>query len=713
MQQSCNLSAMTRRLPTALPLLPALLYSAFAQGQEADAAPADATVLKTIEVSDTATPGARRIEPAVELDGAALTAKAAATLGETLADTLGVANSTFGPNVGLPLIRGQHGARTRVLIGGVGTHDAAAMSPDHGVTVEPLLAESIRVVKGPAVVRHGGGAIGGAVEIEDRRIPDTLPGRPGGAVQARYNANSRQRAAAAELLGGSGVLAWHVDAHARRSDDIAIPGRAIDEAAIIRQFGLVNGRNTDGRVDNTDAHSRGGSVGASLVGTHGHLGVALSRFEDDYGIPPGPAHSHGGGVPATGDAVRIDLGQQRFDVGGRLDTPWAWMKGITLRYGDSRYRHDEVVNGSPQTRFLNDVREARLEMEHALHAHLSGTLGFTGMTRDFSALGLEAFVPETAVESRALYLIETLDIAPWQVQLGARRERVEFDPQPQKTVFGPTVPMPSRDYAPASFSAALRHAHAGGAITLTHWLARRAPDVQELYALGPHLATRTFDTGASALGLETLRGWDIGLEHRAGPFDVRANVYRYRAENYIYQRNAGLFWDTEEELFKARCATLDLCLPVMRYAQQAGRFSGHEFEVGWTFDSSLLQKPRVALFGDAVRGRFDDGTDVPRLPPRRWGLAFQTGWQAWHGQLRLTRAAAQNRPGENETPTRRYTRIDLELRRVVPLLAGLTGELYVNARNLTDAEIRNSTSFLRNYASEPGRAIEAALRVDF
>jgi len=58
-------------------------------------------------------------------------------------------------------------------------------------------------------------------------------------------------------------------------------------------------------------------------------------------------------------------------------------------------------------------------------------------------------------------------------------------------------------------------------------------------------------------------------------------------------------------------------------------------------------------------------------------------------------------------------RADLELRRVVSLPADLAGELYFNVRNLTNAEIRNSTSFLRNYASEPGRAVELALRVDF
>lgn len=671
------------------------------------------TVLETVTVSaGREVDEAPRLEPSIRLEGTDLTARSAATLGETLGDELGVANSTFGPNVGLPLIRGQHGARTRVLLNGVGTHDAAAISPDHGVTVEPLLAEAIRVVKGPATIRHGGGAIGGAVEIRDRRIPDALPEAVGGAVQTRYADNARQRAGVAEVLGAAGPIAWHVDAHARRSADIAVPGRAIDEAAITRQFGLVNGRNTDGYVANTDARSRGGSVGASVIGAHGHLGASVSRFENDYGIPPGAAHSHGGALAAV-ENVRIGLGQTRFDVEGRLERPGAVLSALKFRFGDSRYVHDERVDGVAHTRFRNDVREARLELEHEPHARLSGALGLTGLTRDFSALGYEAFVPETAIDAQAVYLVETLHAAPWEFQLGARRERVRFDPEPQKTVFGTTVPMPERDYSPTSLSAALKHAHPGGSVTLTHWLARRAPDVQELYALGPHLATRTFDVGASGLDIETLHGWNLGLEHRAGAFDVRADLYRYDAQDYIYQRNLGIFWDTDEELFKARCATLDLCLPAMRYEQQDARFRGYELEIGWSPDVDGLQKPRIALFGDAVRGRFDGGQDVPRLPPRRIGLAFEAGWGEWHGRLRLTRAHAQNRPGENETATRGYTRVDVGLRRAIPLAAGLAGELYLNLRNATNAEIRNSTSFLRNYASEPGRSVEAALRVDF
>ncbi|KAG1078418.1 hypothetical protein G6F40_016715 [Rhizopus arrhizus] len=53
--------------------------------------------------------------------------------------------------------------------------DASSISPDHAVTVEPLLAERIEVLRGPATLLYGGGAIGGVVNVVDKTIPTAVP----------------------------------------------------------------------------------------------------------------------------------------------------------------------------------------------------------------------------------------------------------------------------------------------------------------------------------------------------------------------------------------------------------------------------------------------------------------------------------------------------------------------------------------------------------
>ena len=55
------------------------------------------------------------IAPAQQLSGAALAQRQGSTLGETLDNLPGIANSSFGPNVGRPVIRGQEGDRVRIL----------------------------------------------------------------------------------------------------------------------------------------------------------------------------------------------------------------------------------------------------------------------------------------------------------------------------------------------------------------------------------------------------------------------------------------------------------------------------------------------------------------------------------------------------------------------------------------------------------------------
>ena len=53
--------------------------------------------------------------------------------------------------------------------------DASGLSADHAVSVEPLLAEGIEILRGPSTLLYGGGAIGGVINVLDNRIPDSVP----------------------------------------------------------------------------------------------------------------------------------------------------------------------------------------------------------------------------------------------------------------------------------------------------------------------------------------------------------------------------------------------------------------------------------------------------------------------------------------------------------------------------------------------------------
>ncbi|MGB1192253.1 MAG: TonB-dependent receptor plug domain-containing protein, partial [Pseudomonadales bacterium] len=77
-----------------------------------------------------------------KLSGDELTTKMGATLGETLANEPGVHNASYGPGVGLPVLRGLSGVRIRLSEDGIGAWDASSISPDHATAIEPAIAES-------------------------------------------------------------------------------------------------------------------------------------------------------------------------------------------------------------------------------------------------------------------------------------------------------------------------------------------------------------------------------------------------------------------------------------------------------------------------------------------------------------------------------------------------------------------------------------------
>ena len=683
-------------------------------------------ILEEVEIKSTREKSDQSLEPSSTLGREELLKKGASTLGATLQDELGVANSTFGPNVGIPLIRGQHGPRTRVMVNGIGSHDLSSMSPDHGTSVESLLAKEVRVLRGPAAIRNGGGAIGGAIEISDGRIPERMPKETIMNSQLRYNTNHDERALVSEIETGFKSLAFHADVHGRSSNDIHIPGEAIDQQALEQIFYSRSPANTHGYTANTHAKSYGGSVGTTLFTENLDLGISFSQYANQYGIPLGPPHSHGGTTIEAPEAVGIDMRQQRVNFKGQLYFDSKWLENLVLRVGKTDYIHHELSNGTKQTTFKNDVVESRLELNHHLHESIKGTLGLHDIHRDFSAIGLEAFVPLSHIRTTGFYLVETLDLSPWQFELGLRKEQNRIEASQQRMWFSPTVsriiPASEQTSSPESFSFAIQRKYDTGSITLNRWIARRAPDIQEMAAFGPHLATRTYDIGSRNLDIETLDGWDLKLQQSLGKLDTQLSVFQYQAKNYIYQQNAGTVYSGP--YFRPQppgtCTNPADCLTLMRYSQQDAEFHGYEFQSTLPLELPHLDQFKVGIFADQVRGMLEDETHVPRLAPARYGFFIHAGKSSWQSEFRVTRGRDQKRTGtiiqptgtELEPGTDSYLKLDWYLKRPFKY-DHFKGDFFMNARNITNAEIRNSTSFLRYYTPELGRNIEVGMRLEF
>ena len=178
------------------------------------AARADDTALAPVTVSASAlTLGSDQMStPASVLAGEELVRRRAATLGETLSGEPGMAASHFGAGASRPIIRGMDGPRVKLLSDGSEIMDASMISPDHAVAIEPMLSEQIEVLRGPSALAYGGGAIGGVVNMLDKRVPTAVPERGAeGSVELRADSVASGVAGAFEVTAGSGNLAFHAE----------------------------------------------------------------------------------------------------------------------------------------------------------------------------------------------------------------------------------------------------------------------------------------------------------------------------------------------------------------------------------------------------------------------------------------------------------------------------------------------------------------------
>ncbi|HCO46647.1 MAG TPA: TonB-dependent receptor, partial [Erythrobacter sp.] len=103
------------------------------------------------------------------VEGEELQRNLAGQIGDVLDSQPGVSASGFAPGASRPILRGFSGERVKVLIDGIGAIDASNTSDDHAVSIDPLTAERIEVLRGPAVLLFGSQAIGGAVNVIDKR----------------------------------------------------------------------------------------------------------------------------------------------------------------------------------------------------------------------------------------------------------------------------------------------------------------------------------------------------------------------------------------------------------------------------------------------------------------------------------------------------------------------------------------------------------------
>jgi iron complex outermembrane receptor protein len=625
-------------------------------------------------------------QPTAVLSGEELLRSRGTSVGETLAAVAGVSATYFGPQASRPVIRGQSGERVQVTEDGADSLDVAALSADHAVTIDPLLAERVEVLRGPATLLYGNGAAGGLVNVLVQRVPEQSFEGLEGAAEIRGDSALGERAAALRLDGGVEGWSMHGDAYARDTDDVEVARYALSRRS--RESGEFSEEEIDasrGRLANSASRLRGGALGVSRVGEAGFAGFAVSRFDTRYGIPG----------PEAG--VSIDLQQTRFDFNSDWHDPVPGVGSAHLRASFNRYEHAELEpDGEVGTQFDQDGLSLRLAVDTESPSGWRGSFGLQYRDVDFDAVGEEAFVPASVTRNFGVFGYEERAFGPVTVELGARLERQEITSEVVDSDY---------DSSRGSFAGGLVWKFAEGwSSALNATSTRRHPTATELFADGPHLAVQRFEIGDAGLRPEKAMTLDLSLRHRSERWSMSLTGFRSDYDDYIHVELTG---EIEDDL------------PVALYRQRDAEFSGFELEVelpGVNIGGGALNTRLVA---DAVRASFANGDDLPQIPPWRTGVELRYAFASWSAGISAHRFAKQDRVAENELPTDGYTMLGADATwRIALRSAGGAREereflMYLRADNLLDEDARRHTSSLKEFAPLPGRTLGAGVRLQF
>jgi len=633
-----------------------------------------------------------QVEPVNNLEGAELRQRARTTIGETLNDEPGVSQTWFGPNASRPIIRGLGGFDIRVLSNGVSTIDASASSPDHAVAAEPLTLRKVEVIRGPAAVMYGGNAVGGVVNLFDGRIPMEGMLRPfSGSVDMGYDSVNTGRVGVVQADFGNERFVGHVDAFARKSGLLSIPGNAwTDQQQVTRGASGPNGKLT-----NSQGQSDGGSVGGSLVWANGYTGVSVSQFNSDYGTVAEPD-------------VTIKLRQTRGDLAGdiRNISPFIQTVRYKLTYAD--YEHKEIEFGAVATQFKTSGTNGRVDVLHGKVGPFTGAFGVEFGDIKVSASGAEAFLPSNKTYGAAVYVYEEMPVAEQhKFSLGARvgSQKVEAD-----AFAAAGSPAQSRDFVP--FSGALGFLYRLSpvwATTANVSYTQRAPTFQELYADGPHLATAQFEIGDPNLGMVKSSAVDLQLKGQNAFFTGSVGVFYNRFQSFVGLFPTGLFRNPDTRAVVDPLLDPD-AIAEYRFRNTPARFYGFEASIAvpvsrhWT----------VLAKGDYTNAEdTNTGQPLPFIPPLRAGAGLQYTQGRFTGVVNVLGASRQGRVPVFLTPTPGYA--NLTATASYTFVKSKTGQIdgFLQANNLLDQTIRYATSSLKDIAPAGALGVAAGLRGTF
>ncbi len=628
-----------------------------------------------------------------------LTRELRATIGETLSRQAGVSATSFGPNASRPVLRGFQGERVRVLADGIGSFDVSNTSVDHAVVINPLTADRIEVLRGPAALQFGSSAIGGVVNVIDSRIPRSVP-KEGIHVDGAgtYGSASSERSGGTRIdvpLGDKFVV--HVDATYTKTGNLRTGGFILTPA--LRSAALASGdpdiadlADLKGKLPNSAARTWEVAGGAALITENGNMGFSVSRYDSLYGVPVRYSVD-----PAVGaEEVRLDVKQTRVDVRAEVKPASGFIEAIKFRGGYADYAHNEVEDsGAIATTFTNDGWEGRLELVQRVRGGWRGAIGGQFFLRNLNIVGDEKFLPKSEAQQFGLFTLQSFDLGFVRAEAGGRIERSILSANADVNLGNPDLRQTFTAMS-ASFGGSVEVA-SGWRIGLNGSYTQRAPSAEELFANGPHAGTQAFEIGDPTFAKEKSTGVEATLRGKGDGYNFSASLYHSWFTDFIFEMATGAVADD---------------LPVFQFSQASALHYGAEFEASARLAQFGSYVINADVIGDFTRAKIKSGGNIPRIPALRLLGGLEAQSDTSNGRIEVEWVNGQNRIAAFESATNGYTMVNASIG-FKPFGADNATSITLSANNLFDVTARRHASVLKDYAPLAGRELRITVRAGF
>lgn len=631
-------------------------------------------------------------KPEAELSGKDMRSRMATTLAETIKDMPGLAEQNNGPAPARPVLRGLSGDRLLLLENGQRTGDLSTTSADHAVTIEPITAERIEIIRGPLTLMYGTNTLSGVINVLRNSDKSMENNQIRGEFSGGYESVNHGYASALNLEIPVNNFFFYADGSYRSASNIHSPG---------------------GSLKNTNLKTINGKTELRWQPDWGTLKAETAIYTSDYGIPPAPSEL---GHP---NGVDIKLRKHTYSTAAAIKQPARFINDITFSYDLTDYFHEEFASSG--------FRDAAFSL---ISQHLSANTSFSNFEifqnirsgfwsgmRQFEAGGLTNTVNSDETSLAGWVYFEN-DFGNLKTSSAARIENKTITPREEKTDLrvGRIRERSFTDYAAAIKAQYGLSKDFFFSTTLIR--AFRAPGIEELFADGPHLPSYAYEVGNADLKPERTYGIESGIFFEQHDLDFGLTAYYNRIDGYLFSQNTGERSWKRNDLFRYQMVGLDA---VIRGIEFSGNYnmtkrlklsSGLSYLIGDLKETMVYSDPENHDNSDFKPYKIKTNESLPFMPPLKATVDLTYDINNLSLTYLAHIAGRQYKPGRFEKSTAAY------------IVHGFNAEYFIagtsllhtitlRIENLTNETYRRHLNRIKEIFPEPGRNIKFFYKLYF